>query len=308
MKKLLILIISILFLPTLTYAVFDDSRFNTGSVVQVGAYTLDVIGTSTSIVVNDTTLVATLESGSTVTITSPTRNQLTTDTSTGVTNTCNSSVSSLSISGATTVTVTPTATICADAVVTPTPQPSSSGSSGSRYVPPVLVATTTRPATTTTYFTRDLTIGSIGTDVMKLQQFLNTKGYNVTLLGEETMYFGNKTKESLIKFQKDNAISSTGYFGPLTRTLINRLLTNITIPITVPTLSTNIFTKDLSLGMTNSDITRLQTILYAQNFLRVSPTGYFGNLTLQAVKAYQTAHGITPTGYVGPVTRRELNK
>lgn len=305
MKKLLILItLIILTIPTLTHAGFDDSSFTTDAVIQIGSYTLNIVGTSTSIVINDTNLVATLEASSSIIISSPTRNQLTTDVSTGVTNTCNSSVSQIVITGSTTVIITPTATICADTVVSTPQTPSSSGSSGTRYIPRALTSTTTIPTITTYTFTRDLTIGTTDTDVMKLQQFLNAKGYNVTKLGEETTYFGNKTKESLMKFQKANSIQATGNLGPITRTLINKLLTNIN---TTPTSTT--FTRDLTLGSEGDDVTRLQTILHTQGYLTVSPTGYFGNLTLQALIKYQKANNITPAlGYFGPLTRTQLSK
>jgi peptidoglycan hydrolase-like protein with peptidoglycan-binding domain len=40
-----------------------------------------------------------------------------------------------------------------------------------------------------------------------------------------------------------------------------------------------------------------------------SNTGYFGPLTMSAVRSYQTRNGITPaSGYVGPKTRAFLNK
>ncbi len=322
MKKLLTLT-TLLFLTTtsFTHANFDDSRFTTDTVVQIGSYTLNIVGTSTSVVVNDTNLVATLDDGSFVTITSPTRNQLTTNVSTGVTNTCNSSVSQLVVSGSTAVTVTPTATICADTVIS-TPPTSSSGGSSGRYIPPLLIPPTTAPTitNTNTTFTKDLDVGIQGDDVKSLQKFLNSKGYTVSTtgpgsIGNETNYFGMKTREALIQFQKqNNIIPAIGYFGPLTRAVISKLLTNTTlvnpqiISTATSTAKTNIFTYNLTLGSEGDDVTRLQTILNTQGYLTVSPTGYFGYLTLQAVKAYQKSKGISDTGYVGPLTRAELGK
>ena len=37
-------------------------------------------------------------------------------------------------------------------------------------------------------------------------------------------------------------------------------------------------------------------------------TGYFGNLTREAVKRFQAKHGIDPLGIVGPKTRAKLNE
>ena len=56
------------------------------------------------------------------------------------------------------------------------------------------------------FFSRDLTLGSIGEDVRQLQIFLNKHGYivNETGLGspgKETTYFGEKTHQALVRFQ-----------------------------------------------------------------------------------------------------------
>jgi hypothetical protein len=71
-----------------------------------------------------------------------------------------------------------------------------------------------------------------------------------------------------------------------------------------------IFNNDLSFGMQNDEVKELHKVLIALGLLKIKePTGYFGSLTLQAVKDYQTLKGITPvSGYVGPLTRAELNK
>jgi len=57
---------------------------------------------------------------------------------------------------------------------------------------------------------------------------------------------------------------------------------------------------------TNGAVSQLQDYLQANNYLHVSPSGYFGLLTLAAVKDFQTAHGISPTGFVGPITRAKI--
>ena len=63
---------------------------------------------------------------------------------------------------------------------------------------------------------------------------------------------------------------------------------------------------NLKKGMTNSDVTLLQTFLVDKNYLTVDPTGYFGTLTVQAVKDFQSANNITPLGQVGPLTRNTI--
>ena len=73
--------------------------------------------------------------------------------------------------------------------------------------------------------------------------------------------------------------------------------------------STFKFTTYLSFGMTSDMVKELQERLRAEGFFTYpTSTGYFGPITLAAVKAYQTAHAIPATGLVGPLTIAELNK
>ena len=77
-------------------------------------------------------------------------------------------------------------------------------------------------------FTRDLQVGSYGLDVESLQVYLNTHGYKTTSTGpgspnNETQKFGSLTKQALQKFQKKQGLPATGYFGPLTRALLNTI-------------------------------------------------------------------------------------
>jgi hypothetical protein len=75
-------------------------------------------------------------------------------------------------------------------------------------------------------WTRDLTIGSTGADVMALQSFLNNSGNQVAVsgagsAGNETMYFGSLTKGALASWQAAHGVApAVGYFGPITRSAI----------------------------------------------------------------------------------------
>ncbi|MEZ0209047.1 MAG: peptidoglycan-binding protein [Candidatus Paceibacterota bacterium] len=68
------------------------------------------------------------------------------------------------------------------------------------------------------------------------------------------------------------------------------------------------YDTDLTVGMTSQDVMELQTRLRDEGFFTATPTGYFGPITMSAVMAYQSAHGISATGYVGPLTRAMLNQ
>lgn len=63
---------------------------------------------------------------------------------------------------------------------------------------------------------RDLMVGMSGLDVTELQNYLIVNGYAIE--AGATGYFGQQTKDALIKYQIDNSITpAAGYFGPLTR-------------------------------------------------------------------------------------------
>lgn len=86
-------------------------------------------------------------------------------------------------------------------------------------------------------FTQNLWRGVKNAQVKFLQMFLNSQGFTVSedgfgSPGQETDYFGPKTRQALIMFQEANRvnilspiglINGTGFFGPQTRSFINSL-------------------------------------------------------------------------------------
>ena len=81
---------------------------------------------------------------------------------------------------------------------------------------PSTTATTTPTTGTSTPITvlceinRTLTVGSVGEDVRCLQRYLNSAGFTLAFtgpgsLGNETAYFGNLTKQAVIRWQEVNA-------------------------------------------------------------------------------------------------------
>jgi len=87
-----------------------------------------------------------------------------------------------------------------------------------------------------TTFTRNLTVGSTGSDVKALQQFLNSHGAQIAASGagspgSESTYFGSLTKAALGKWQAANGVSpAAGYFGPVTRAKVNALTGGVVLP------------------------------------------------------------------------------
>jgi hypothetical protein len=79
-------------------------------------------------------------------------------------------------------------------------------------------------------------------------------------------------------------------------------------PATIPTVANNtVFTRTLTSGVTGDDVRALQERLMQEGVYTGPVTGYFGPLTMAAVKAFQAKHGIDQLGIVGPATRAKLN-
>lgn len=58
---------------------------------------------------------------------------------------------------------------------------------------------------------------------------------------------------------------------------------------------------------TGGEVSLLQDFLQSGGYLNTEPTGFFGLMTQNAVRAFQNAKGITPAvGYVGPTTRARI--
>ncbi len=82
----------------------------------------------------------------------------------------------------------------------------------------------TKPSSPPT-FTRTLKLGSSGSDVKALQQYLNSHNVIVSTVGagspgKETTLFGTKTKLAVIKFQLMNKLKGDGIVGPMTRSFL----------------------------------------------------------------------------------------
>jgi Putative peptidoglycan binding domain len=247
--------------PSLAFAAYNDVTLTTDAVISVGGYTLNVSGSSAviqSIVVNSTNFSVTLASGSSFTVSSPTLQKLSSDvTSDVINNTCKGSASSISLaySSAGTVTnvITPSATLCSSSgsfgggggggggglIVGSGPlAPSAAGVGGTvlhatttSSTSPATPQSTTIASTSTTpaapgashvSITRNHRLGDHGSDVLALQQFLNTHGFVVAQSGldstgspragspgHETNFFGAKTFQALKRFQQAHGLPAT---------------------------------------------------------------------------------------------------
>jgi hypothetical protein len=240
-----ILVVVLLLAPLSAFAAYNDVTLTSDAVISVGGYTLDVSGSSAaiqSITVNVSSFSVTLASGSSLTVTSPTLQQLSSDLTTDVTNnTCTGAASSIALaySGAGTVTnvITPSVTICSGSGASPAPTGGGgfivgSGPLAPGYVntnqpvtpitSPVVSTTTSLEAPSTVTppvssampssvsFPQNRQMWDEGPDIMALQQYLNTHGFplassGVGSPGNETDIFGPLTYAALITFQEAHA-------------------------------------------------------------------------------------------------------
>jgi peptidoglycan hydrolase-like protein with peptidoglycan-binding domain len=186
-------------------------------------------------------------------------------------------------------------------------------------------------------FTRDLIVGSRGNDVRELQKFLNKNGFSVAVSGlgspdNETEYFGDATKQALIKFQdayREKILvpaglnRGTGYFGRITRTFVDEMNKGATTGVSgavpssleVPVAQGSVFSRTLQRGMVDNDVKKLQEILAKdpEVYPEGTVSGYFGPLTERAVGRFQEKHGIAKKGEpgygtAGPRTRAKLTE
>ncbi|MEK7482143.1 MAG: peptidoglycan-binding domain-containing protein [Patescibacteria group bacterium] len=76
------------------------------------------------------------------------------------------------------------------------------------------------------------------------------------------------------------------------------------------TIAQQKYIRNLYFGLKNSSVSTLQGDLSTDSSIYPEKlvTGYFGPLTLKAVKRFQAKYGIIQTGYVGPLTRAKLNE
>lgn len=172
---------------------------------------------------------------------------------------------------------------------------------------------------------RNLSFGAKGDDVTSLQKFLIEKGY--LSADNATGYFGMLTQAAVQKFQAAQGIVSSGSpetngygaVGPTTRARINSLSSGSvasTCTGILPSGVAKVLTRRLALASTGDDVKTLQEFLISKGYLSAgNVTGYFGPMTMAAVKKFQAAEGIVSsgdpetTGYgaVGPGTRAKIN-
>lgn len=180
-------------------------------------------------------------------------------------------------------------------------------------------------------FQEDIWYGSEGETVTLLQKHLQKLGFLTT---EITGFYGDETRSAVFQFQKAKGIVEgendfgAGHFGIRTRLALERAISELDANAGEPknreflqTLESYTdlreqgysFDRPLQKGDMGEEIRTLQEELRRLGYLRINPTGIFGEITEHAVFKLQQAWGLiadidTPgAGTIGPNTRSRLN-
>ncbi|MFC1647558.1 peptidoglycan-binding protein [Patescibacteria group bacterium] len=162
-----------------------------------------------------------------------------------------------------------------------------------------------------------------GDEVKKLQNALRDLGYDVDVTG----VYDQKTVDCVFEFQKENEIVidendvGAGYFGPQTYSVLSDKIfqafeskeeENMQEQVIVQA-SYDPFEITLQKGDKGDAVVKLQEELQKFNLLRIEPTGYYGDVTENAVYKFQQKKGLignkndAGAGVFGPMTRNVMN-
>lgn len=150
-----------------------------------------------------------------------------------------------------------------------------------------------------------LIIGNQGEQVRDLQIRLKQAGF---FHADTTGYFGEKTHKAVLDFQKNVGLITNEYpawagqFGPTTNNYLEEYINNkFNIQID------NKLNQKLKLGDNGQEVAKLQQILKEKGYLKIEPTGYFGEITFNAVIKYQKDNNLGITGKLDFITLEALN-
>ena len=134
-----------------------------------------------------------------------------------------------------------------------------------------------------------LAFGDHSEVVLACQERLKELGY---LFTEPDGTYGQDTVNAVKQFQSRNDQVVDGYFGPSTRAALNS-------PDAKP--------MGLRLGDEGDSVSKVQTLLNQYGYLSSgNVTGYYGEITENAVRSFQSRNGLSSDGTVGALTMAKL--
>lgn len=135
----------------------------------------------------------------------------------------------------------------------------------------------------------ELKLGDKGDAITEVQEALKKYGYYY--YDKITGYYGPITEEAVLKFQRSNDLPETGIMDSASLLLLLEGEPKYYV---------------MQQGDKGDDIDLMQQRLHALGYMDSSSTGYFGTITLAAVKDFQTENGLKADGKVGKNTRALL--
>ena len=149
-------------------------------------------------------------------------------------------------------------------------------------------------------------IGDSGSAVRKVQKRLIALGY---LSGSADGSFGNMTKDAVKAFQQNNGLKVTGKVNSTTLNKLNSSSAKKAGSKSSSFSSSSSSSSDgtCSPGDTGAAVRKVQKRLIALGYLDGSADGDYGNMTKNAVKAFQKRNGLSVTGSVNSKTLAKLN-
>ena len=146
-----------------------------------------------------------------------------------------------------------------------------------------------------------LRLGNKGDAVRQLQTQLQTLGY---LSSKPDGSFGLVTQQAVTAFQRASKLKGDGVAGAATLQALSAALDKKNAPVSVPSASgSNAVLKE---GSKNDTVKQMQTALKDLGYYGGTVTGNFGQLTGEAVKAFQKNNGLSADGVAGPATLSKL--
>ena len=166
-------------------------------------------------------------------------------------------------------------------------------------------------------FGKNLSLGAKGETVKELQRSLAKLGFHEGLIDG---VFDEELKASVLTFQKKKFVVNAsdefgaGSFGPKTRKALSEALHHFETQERIrKTWEEFHFEDKVKYGARSRAAYKLQEVLIQEEFLDHAPTGYFGQITKEALIEFQQTHGIiasendTEAGKVGADTTTLLN-
>lgn len=148
--------------------------------------------------------------------------------------------------------------------------------------------------------------GTSGSEVTQLQRRLQELRY---FNQQPTGFFGTITENSVKAFQRDSRLQADGVVGPVTKARLfpNSRFTPVPNSRFTPVLTNQSQTSSiLRRGSRGAQVTQLQQRLGILGYFDVQPTGVFGSVTEDAVRAFQEDYRLQADGVVGARTQATL--